>query len=87
MSSAASTPKADAKPEPAVAAALSPRTRWVEKALHENEIEPATELVAYLPEVGDTLEPYALVKADRSIVRCVNSADHDVFSQAQSKGK
>jgi hypothetical protein len=69
------------------AAALSPRTRWVEKALHENEIEPATELVAYLPEVGDTLEPYALVKADRSIVRCVNSADHDVFSQAQSKGK
>ena len=57
MSSAASTPKADAKPEPAVAAALSPRTRWVEKALHENEIEPATELVADLPEAGDTLEP------------------------------
>ena len=61
--------------------------RAVGKALHENEIEPATEFVADLPEVGDTLEPQALVKPDRGIVRCVYPTDHDVLPQAESQRK
>jgi hypothetical protein len=55
--------------------------------LHENEIEPATEFVADLPEVGDTLESQALVKPDRGIVRCVYAADHDVLALAESQRK
>jgi hypothetical protein len=55
--------------------------------LHENEIEPATEFVADLPEVGDTLESQALVKPDRRIVRCVYAADHDVLALAESQRK
>jgi hypothetical protein len=62
-------------------------SRGVEKALHENEIEPATEFVADLPEVGDTLESQALVKPDRRIVRCVYAADHDVLALAESQRK
>ena len=62
-------------------------SRGVEKALHENEIEPATKLLSDLPEVGDTLEPQALVKTDRSIIRRVYTADHDVLPQAESQRK
>jgi hypothetical protein len=49
---------------------LPPRGSWgVEKALHENEIEPATELASDLPEMGDALKPHAFVKTDRGIIR------------------
>ena len=62
-------------------------SRGVEKALHENEIEPATELVADLPEVGDALKPHALVKTDRGIIRRIYAADHDVLPKAESQRK
>src|SRR5215472_15892468 len=62
---------------------------WVEKALHENEneIEPATELVPDLPEMGDRVEPQALAKPDRGVIRRVYAADHDVLPEAESKRK
>jgi hypothetical protein len=56
----------------------------IQQSLHENEVEPAAELMAHLAEVRHTLETEALVKTNGFGIGSVDGAQHDVFVQRLS---
>jgi hypothetical protein len=57
------------------------------RALHEDEVEPASELETHCLEVGDALEPETLVESQGCGVLGVDAADHDVLSRALPRGR
>src|ERR1700682_3338213 len=59
----------------------------VEESLHEQQIQPAPELVTHLAEFACRREAESRVKANRRGVRCVDAADHDVLVQCDGAGE
>src|ERR1041385_8065726 len=87
IASAAPPARARRRAEADMRPSAAPRTGRVEEALHEDQVEPAPELVADLAEAGDALEPEPHVKPDRGVVGRIDAADHHVFFQCQRGGK
>src|ERR1043166_1876701 len=65
----------------------APGTGRIEEPLHEDQVEPAAELVADFAEAGHAPEPEPLVKADRRVVGRVDAADHHVVAARERGGK
>src|ERR1700761_5644437 len=65
------------------AASIGSVYRLVDPALHENQIEPAIELMAHLAQVSGLLEAEAFVEADRGLISGIHAGDHHVLAQGR----
>ncbi len=62
-------------------AVILPMPSGLENLLQEDQVEPAIELAADLPQAGGLLESQPLVETDRSGVVAVDSRDHAVLAE------